>query len=77
MGAMLLLHLSKETAAKSGIKIQSKAVVDGQHRLVLILEAADEGAVRSYLAPFAQAGTVEVFASSTCEAVVERHGCDA
>jgi hypothetical protein len=28
------------------------------------------------MAPFQQAGTVELLPASTCEAVVERHGCE-
>lgn len=76
MGAMLLQHLSDENASKSGITIQGKAVADHLHRLVLIMDAPSEEVVRGYLAPFAQAGKVDILPASSCEAVVDRGGCD-
>ncbi len=77
MGAMLLQQLSEKSAGEHGIRIEAKAVENNLHRLVLILDAPDERAVVEFLAPFAQAGTVEVFPASTCEAVVGRGGCQA
>jgi uncharacterized protein with GYD domain len=75
MGPMLLQHLSKANAGKSGIRIQAEAVADGQHSLHLILEAPDRQKVQEFMAPFAQMGTVEVMPANPCEAVVQRAKC--
>jgi len=76
MGQMLLEHLTKANARKYGIDLLGDAVLDGQHTLVLIAEAEDPQYLRDYMQPFAQAGTVDIAAASTCEAVVARLGCD-
>ena len=76
MGQMLLEHLTKANARKYGIDLLGDAVLDGQHTLVLIAEAEDPQYLHDYMQPFAQAGTVDIIAASTCEAVVARQGCD-
>ncbi|HEY5984453.1 MAG TPA: DUF3303 family protein [Anaerolineales bacterium] len=76
MGQMLLEHLTKRNARRFGVDLLSDAVLDGQHTLVLIAEAEDITYLQSFMVPFAQAGTVEIAPASTCEAVVERQGCD-
>jgi hypothetical protein len=75
MGSMLLDHLSPEHAAAQGITIDAEAVVNNAHTLYLIVESDSQDRVESFLAPFAQAGTVEVHPASTCEAVVGRGSC--
>ncbi len=75
--AMLLAHLAPESAAQYGVTVQGHGVIDGQHTLYVIAEAADQGAMQRFAAPFAQAGTVEVLPASLCEAVVARGGCEA
>jgi len=75
MGAMLLTHLSADNAAANGVRIQAEAVVDGAHTLYLIVEADGKERVERFLAPFAQAGSVEVLPASPCEAVVARGSC--
>ncbi len=75
MGAMLLSHLSPLNARKFGIAIEGHAVLDGQHTLTLILEAPSADQVENFMQPFRQAGPVEIWPASTCEAVVERAGC--
>lgn len=77
MGQMLLQHVSKANARKFGVEIIGDAVLDGQHTFVLIVEAEAQEHVANFMQPFAQAGSVEIFPASTCEAVVERQGCDA
>jgi hypothetical protein len=77
MGNMLLGHLSPANAARQGINIQAEAVIDNAHTLYIILEAPDRERVMQFMAPFAQAGTVEVHGASPCEAVVGRGGCSA
>jgi hypothetical protein len=75
MGQMLLAHLAKENAARFGIDLHGEAVINDAHTLYLIVDAPDRQRVEEYLAPFAQAGSVEVLGASSCEAVVERGGC--
>ncbi|HEX9028342.1 MAG TPA: DUF3303 family protein [Anaerolineales bacterium] len=75
MGAMLLSHLSPLNARKFGIDIQGDAVLDGQHTLVMIVEAPGTAQVESFMQPFRQAGPVEIVPASSCEVVVERLGC--
>jgi hypothetical protein len=75
MGQMLLSHLSAASAAQYGVSIKAEAVADNKHTLYLIAEAADEEQLNRFLAPFAQAGTVELLPASPCEAVIDRGGC--
>ncbi len=76
MGQMLLQHLTKANARKFGVDLIGDAVLDGQHTLVLIAESEDKEYLQNFMQPFAMAGSVEILAASTCEAVVERQGCD-
>jgi len=75
MAPFLLQLLSAPVAAKHGITVHSEAVARGQHHLYLIVDGPDEKAVRTWLAPFAQAGSVDVLAASACEEVVARGQC--
>ena len=77
MGAVLLNHLSRPSAARHGVAIQGEAVVRGAHKLFFIAEAADEAGLQTFLTPFREAGEVEVLAASTCAGVVAGGGCDA
>ena len=76
MGQMLLQHLSKQNARKFVVDLIGDAVLDSQHTLVLIAESEDKQYLEQFMQPFAMAGSVEIFPASTCEAVVERQGCD-
>ena len=76
MGQMLLQHLTKPSAKKFGIDLIGDAVLDAQHTLVLLAESEDRQYLENFMQPFAQAGPVEIISASTCEAVVERQGCD-
>src|SRR5438552_52609 len=77
MGAMLLNHLSRPNVSAHGLKIHGEAVVKGEHTMFMIVEADDEANVRRFLAPFEQAGTVDVYLASTCAGVVASGGCAA
>ena len=77
MAPMLLRQLSAENAAGYDVTVQGEAVIDGAHTLVLILDAPDPESVQRFMAPFAQAGTVDIKPASSCEAVVERGTCEA
>ena len=76
MAQRLLQHLERANARRHGIELRAEAVLDAQHVLVLIAESEDVSFLQDYMAPFRQAGSVEILSASTCEAVVERHGCD-
>jgi hypothetical protein len=76
MGKMLLEHLTKSNAGRFGIDLLGDGVLDGQHALVLMTESEDRQHVQDFMEPFSRAGSVEILAASSCEAVVARHGCD-
>ena len=75
-GQMLVQHVSRANARKFGVDLLGDAVLDGQHTFVLIAEAEDRSHLEQFMQPFAMAGSVEILPASTCEAVVERQGCD-
>src|SRR5207249_1405276 len=73
--ATLLNYLSRPNVAGHGVDIRGEAVVQGEHTLYLIVEAADEGCIRGFMEPFAMAGSVDVYPASTCARVVASGGC--
>ena len=75
MGPMLVQHVSAANASKFGVTVRGDAVVDGQHTFVLIVDADSESNVKEFMAPFYQAGSVEIMPASSCEQVVERAVC--
>lgn len=76
MGQMLLQHVSRPNARKFGVEILADGVLDGKHTFVLIVEAERKESIEQFMQPFYQAGSVEIHPASTCEAVVERAGCE-
>ena len=76
MGQMLLDHLGAASAQKHGVTIHGEAVLDGQHTLFVIAEADNRSQLEAFLAPFAMAGSVEIWPASHCAAIVERGGCE-
>ncbi len=76
-GAMLLNHLSRPNVKQHGVEIQGEAVVDGEHTLYLIVQATDEVRLRSFMRPFELAGSLDIYAASTCARVVASGGCGA
>src|SRR5262245_51789242 len=77
LGAMLLSHVSRASARRYGVDIKGEAVVEGDHVMYMILDAATEADVRRFVAPFAQAGTVDVYPALTCARAVASGGCAA
>ena len=77
LGAMLLNYLSRPNVRRHGVTIQGEAVVQGEHKLYMIVESSDADRVRAFMAPFARAGTVDVYPASTCVRVVASGGCAA
>ena len=61
IGATLLNHLSRPNVRTFGLQIHGEAVVQGEHTMYLIVEAADEGRLREFMQPFQMAGTLDIF----------------
>jgi DMSO/TMAO reductase YedYZ molybdopterin-dependent catalytic subunit len=76
-GAGLLNHLSRPNVRQHGVEILGEAVVQREHTLYLIVDAAEEGRLREFLQPFQMAGSVDVYPASTCARVVASGGCAA
>ena len=74
-GDDLLSHVSSAVAARYGVSIQAEAVVDGEHCLILVLQATHRDQVEAFMAFFARFGSVVVCPASTSEAAVARAGC--
>jgi hypothetical protein len=75
VGAELLIHCSRPSAKKHGVRIQGEAVIQNEHTFYLIAEAADETGLRAFLQPFQMAGSLEIYAASTFAHVVTSGGC--
>ena len=76
-GARLLNHLSRPNVRKFGLQIQGEAVVQGEHTMYLIVDAADEGRLREFMQPFQMAGSLDIYPASTCVRTVASGGCAA
>jgi DMSO/TMAO reductase YedYZ molybdopterin-dependent catalytic subunit len=74
-GAALLNHLSRPSVRRKGVTIRGEAVVQNEHTMYLIVESVAEHLVRQFMAPFADAGTVDIYPASTCAGVVAIGGC--
>ena len=77
VGASLLNHLSRPNVRKFGLQIQGEAVVQGEHTMYLIVEAADEVGLRAFMQPFQMAGSLDIYPASTCVRAVASGGCAA
>jgi len=77
MGATLLNHLSRPNVRKFGLEIHGEAVVQGEHTMYLIVEAADEIRLRAFMQPFHMAGSLDIYPASTCVRAVANGGCAA
>ncbi|HEX5107635.1 MAG TPA: sulfite oxidase [Vicinamibacterales bacterium] len=76
-GAGLLNHLSRPNVRKFGVQIQAEAVVQGEHTMYLIVDAADEIRLRAFMQPFQMAGSLDIYPASTCVRAVASGGCAA
>jgi DMSO/TMAO reductase YedYZ molybdopterin-dependent catalytic subunit len=72
-----LNHLSRANAARHGVRIHGEAVLQGVHTLLVIAEATTEEDLLRFLAPLAEAGSLEVEEAATCASVVANGGCGA
>jgi hypothetical protein len=75
MGSLLLSHVSAAAAARYGVSIEAEALIDGEHCLLLVVEAASQEAVERFLAFLPHPGGLRVLPASTAEEAVERGGC--
>lgn len=75
MMLMLGQHVTQASADQFGVKIHADVVHPGEHRMMMVLEADEQGPVDQYMAPFTQVGSVDVKEVVTCEQVVETATC--
>ena len=73
----MLNHLSRASLGHHGVRLQGEAVLQDEHTLYLIVEAADEVRLRAFLEPFQRAGSVDVYPAESCARAVTRGGCHA
>ena len=74
-GALLLSRVSAAAAARYGVTIQAEALADGEHLLLLVVQAASPQAVRQFLAFLPGPGDLQVQPARTAEEAVQRGGC--
>jgi hypothetical protein len=75
-GSELLTLISAANAGRHGVTIDAEALIDGEHRLILIVQAADVQAVERFLAFLRRFGDLQIMAASTAEEAIRRRGCD-
>jgi hypothetical protein len=75
MMMMLGDHVTQKTADTFGVKIHADVVHPGEHRMMMILEAADQQPVDQFVQPFSMVGSVDVKEVTTCEHVVATATC--
>ena len=74
-GALLLSRVSAAAAARHGVTIQAEALADGEHLLLLVVQAASSQAVLRFLAFLPGPGDLQVQPACTAEEAVQRGGC--
>ncbi|MCE3555481.1 sulfite oxidase [Pseudonocardia sp. RS11V-5] len=77
MRAPLRHHLGGPDASPHGVEVTAEAVVPGEHTFYLVVESGDQACLRAFLAPFAAAGSVEVYPASSHPTVTASGGCGA
>jgi len=76
-GSQLLSHISAAAAAGHGVTIEAEVLIDGDHRLLLVVDAANREAVEDFLSFLLPYGELQVLPASTAEEAVERGVCGA
>lgn len=74
-GLILSACISAAAAACYGVAIQAEAVISDAHRLVLVVEAAEQVQVERFMASLGRYGSVLVLPASSTEAAVARGSC--
>jgi 1-deoxy-D-xylulose 5-phosphate reductoisomerase len=63
-----LSHVSAANAARYEVTVLAEAIIDGEHRLLLVLEAADQARVERFLEFLTHYGAVEILSARSIEA---------
>lgn len=74
-GPLLLDRVSAATAARHGVTIEAEALIDGEHLLLLVVQAASQEAVERFLAFLPGLGCLRVLPACNAEEAVQRGGC--
>jgi hypothetical protein len=74
-GKLLLSRVSAATAARYGVTIEAEALFEGEHCLLLVVDAPSRQAVERFLAFLPHPGGLQVLPASCAEEAVERGGC--
>ena len=74
-GPLLLSRVSAATAARYGVTIEAEALIDGEHLLLLVVQAASQRAVERFLDFLPGPGCLRVRPACNAEDAVQRGGC--
>jgi hypothetical protein len=74
-GSLLLSRVSATAAARYGVTIEAEALIDGEHLLLLVVQAASQEAVERFLAFLPGPGYLRVLQACSAEEAVQRGGC--
>ena len=66
MVQQLAAHVSPENAGNFGIKVLADSVLQGEHALLLVLEAESQETIERFVQPFRGVGSVTVKPNLTC-----------
>src|SRR5260370_34171714 len=66
-GSLLLSRVSAAAAARYGVTIEAEALIDGEHLLLLVVEAPSREAVERFLAFLPGPGDLRGLPTSTAE----------
>ena len=74
-GPLLLCRVSAATAARYGVTIEAEALIDGEHLLLLVVQAASQQAVERFLEFLPGPDCLRVMPACSAEDAVQRGGC--
>ena len=74
-GPLLLSRVSAAAAARYGVIIEAEALIDGEHLLLLVVQAASREAVERFLAFLPGPGCLRILPACSAEEAVQRGGC--
>jgi len=74
-GLLLLSRVSAGAAARDGVTVEAEALIDGEHLLLLVVQAASLEAVERFLAFLPGPGCLRVLPACSAEEAVQRGGC--
>ena len=74
-GPLLLSRVSAAAAARYGVTIEAEALIEGEHLLLLVVQAAGQEAVERFLAFLPGPGCLRVLPACSAEEAVLRGGC--